>query len=191
MPVYAATLGFTSTATVIDAALAAAGAGVDAVQIHPPRPGPSAIVPRPAELSGTTATSSAGWTSPVHVTNQVVMVGYRLPIELVVELVATYPQVCAVNTSDPDLPAVGRLIRAAGSEVEVYVGIIAQLVTALSLGGAGALSSRPTSPRRSVVRSSTPSGPVIPTSSRRPSAASSCSTMCFLGTRTPGRSRLR
>jgi 4-hydroxy-tetrahydrodipicolinate synthase len=137
-PVYAAALGFTSTTAVIEAALAAAAAGVDAVQIHPPRPGPIAIVPRPAELDRYYADVLGAVASPVHLTNQVVMVGYRLPLELVSGLVATYPQVTALNTSDPDLAAVARLIRA-GSATEVYVGIIAQLVSALALGAAGAL----------------------------------------------------
>ena len=138
-PVYAAALGFTSTSAVIDAALAAAAAGVDAVQIHPPRPGPSAIVPRPAELDRFYADVLEAVMTPVHLTNQVVMVGYRLPIELITDVLASYPQVTALNTSDPDLAAVARLIRAVGSRTGVYVGVIAQLVSALAAGGAGAL----------------------------------------------------
>jgi dihydrodipicolinate synthase/N-acetylneuraminate lyase len=50
-PVFAAAIGFTDTDRVIEDALAAERIGVDAVQIHPPRPGPIAIRPRPAELA--------------------------------------------------------------------------------------------------------------------------------------------
>jgi 4-hydroxy-tetrahydrodipicolinate synthase len=139
VPVYAAALGFTSTDDVIATAQAAVAAGVDAVQIHPPRPGPSAITVRPSELERFYADVLGAVTSPVHLTNQVVMVGYQLPVPLVVELVATYPQITAVNTSDPDLISVGELIRAVGSQTDVYVGIIAQLLNALALGAKGTL----------------------------------------------------
>jgi 4-hydroxy-tetrahydrodipicolinate synthase len=139
VPVYAAALGFTSTDDVIATAQAAVAAGVDAVQIHPPRPGPSAITVRPGELERFYADVLGAVTSPVHLTNQVVMVGYQLPVPLVVELVATYPQITAVNTSDPDLISVGELIRAVGSQTDVYVGIIAQLLNALALGAKGTL----------------------------------------------------
>jgi 4-hydroxy-tetrahydrodipicolinate synthase len=139
VPVYAAALGFTGTDEVIAAAQAAVAAGVDAVQIHPPRPGPSAITVRPRELERFYVDVLGAVTSPVHLTNQVVMVGYQLPVPLLVDLVATYPQVTAVNTSDPDLIAVGQLIGAVGSQTDVYVGIVAQLLTALALGAKGTL----------------------------------------------------
>jgi 4-hydroxy-tetrahydrodipicolinate synthase len=139
VPVYAAALGFTSTDEVIEAALSAASSGVDAVQIHPPRPGPTAITPRAAELERFYADVLGAVTSPVHITNQVVMVGYQLPVALVADLVASYPQIEAVNTSDPDLASVVALLRAVGSRTDVFVGIIAQLATALALGGAGTL----------------------------------------------------
>jgi 4-hydroxy-tetrahydrodipicolinate synthase len=139
VPVYGAALGFTSTESVIEAARQAVDCGVDAVQIHPPRPGPIAITPRPAELERFYADVLGAVTTPVHLTNQVVMVGYALPVALVVNLLATYPQVTAVNTSDPDLGAVVALIRAVADHTDVYVGIVAQLATALAAGGTGAL----------------------------------------------------
>ncbi|HEY7946043.1 MAG TPA: dihydrodipicolinate synthase family protein [Acidimicrobiales bacterium] len=139
VPVYAAALGFTSTDEVIEAALAAVDAGVDAVQIHPPRPGPVAILPRPAELERFYADVLGAVTIPVHLTNQVVMVGYALPVQLVTELLDSYDQITAVNTSDPDLGRVAQLINAVGRRTDVYVGIVAQLGTALALGGAGTL----------------------------------------------------
>ena len=139
VPVYGAALGFTSTDQVIDAARAAVAAGVDAVQIHPPRPGPTAIVPRPAELARFYDDVLGAVTTPVHLTNQVVMVGYQVPVPLMAALVAAHPQITAVNTSDPDLASVAALLEAIGGQTDVYVGIIAQLATALTLGGAGAL----------------------------------------------------
>jgi 4-hydroxy-tetrahydrodipicolinate synthase len=139
VPVYAAALGFTSTDEVIEAALSAVDTGVDAVQIHPPRPGPIAIVPRPQELDRFYADVLGALTTPVHLTNQVVMVGYPLPVALISELVASYRQVTAVNTSDPDLARVAELLRAVATRTDVYVGIVAQLATALALGAAGAL----------------------------------------------------
>lgn len=139
VPVYAAALGFTSTDEVIESALAAVALGVDAVQIHPPRPGPIAIAPRPVELERFYADVLGAVTTPVHLTNQVVMVGYGLPVALVADLVGSHGQIEAVNTSDPDMASVSRLLMAVGAQVDVRVGIIAQLGPALALGGAGAL----------------------------------------------------
>jgi 4-hydroxy-tetrahydrodipicolinate synthase len=139
VPVYAAALGFTSTDEVIEAATRAATAGVDAVQIHPPRPGPVAIVPRPDELERFYADVLGAISTPVHLTNQVVMVGYSLPVDLVAGLVASHPQITAVNTSDPDLARVAELIAAVGSRIPVQVGMVAQWGTALALGATGAL----------------------------------------------------
>jgi 4-hydroxy-tetrahydrodipicolinate synthase len=139
VPVYAAALGFTSTDEVIESALAAVASGVDAVQIHPPRPGPIAIAPRPAELERFYADVLGEVTTSVHLTNQVVMVGYGLPVSLVADLVGSHPHIEAVNTSDPDLASVTDLLQAVGSRVDVRVGIISQLGPALALGGTGVL----------------------------------------------------
>jgi 4-hydroxy-tetrahydrodipicolinate synthase len=139
VPVYAACLGFAATAQVVEDALEAVELGVDAVQIHPPRPGPTAIVPRSGELERYYADVLGSLGCPIHLTNQVVMVGYSLPDGLVGDLLASYPGVAAVNTSDPDLRSVARLIECVGGRAPVYVGIVAQLVTALALGAAGAL----------------------------------------------------
>jgi 4-hydroxy-tetrahydrodipicolinate synthase len=139
VPVYAAALGFTSTDTVIEAAQSAAALGVDAVQIHPPRPGPTAITPRPAELDRFYADVLDTIKTPVHLTNQVIMVGYELPVSLVVDLVGSYPQIMAVNTSDPNLDSVIELITTVGGQIAVRVGIVSQLPMALDLGGAGIL----------------------------------------------------
>jgi 4-hydroxy-tetrahydrodipicolinate synthase len=67
------------------------------------------------------------------------MCGYALPLDLIEHLVRTYDNVRALNTSDPDAGASATVVRQIGPHVPVYVGVIAQLVTTLALGGAGAL----------------------------------------------------
>jgi dihydrodipicolinate synthase/N-acetylneuraminate lyase len=76
---------------------------------------------------------------PVHLTNQVVMSGYALPIDLLEHLVTRYANVQALNTSDPNSGANAAVVQQLGAHVPVYVGVISQLVTTLALGGAGAL----------------------------------------------------
>ena len=138
-PVFAAAIGFTDTDRVIEQAGAALAAGVDAVQIHPPRPGPIAIRPRPKELERFYDDVLREVTGPVHLTNQVVMSGYALPLDLLEHLVTTYHQIEALNTSDQNSGASATVVQRLSAHVPVYVGVISQLVTALALGGAGAL----------------------------------------------------
>ena len=139
VPVYAAAIGFTDTERVIEQALEAQRLGVDAVQIHPPRPGPIAIRPRPDELARFYADVLGEVRGPVHLTNQVVMSGYALPVELMIHLVTTHTNICALNTSDQSSGASATVVAALAPHVDVYVGVISQLVTTLALGGAGAL----------------------------------------------------
>jgi 4-hydroxy-tetrahydrodipicolinate synthase len=138
VPVYAAALGFQATDDVVRLAEQALACGVDAVQIHPPRPGPIAIQPTRRELDRYYADVLSAIRAPVILTNQVVMVGYALPLDLLEGLVATYDQVVAVNTSDRDPSTLAPMIDAAG-RVPTYVGVIGQLVDALRAGGAGTL----------------------------------------------------
>jgi 4-hydroxy-tetrahydrodipicolinate synthase len=139
VPVYAAAIGFTDTDRVIEQALEAQRLGVDAVQIHPPRPGPIAIRPRPDELARFYDDVLGAVQGPVHLTNQVVMSGYALPVELMVHLVTTYTNICALNTSDQSSGASATVVQELAPHVDVYVGVISQIVTTLALGGAGAL----------------------------------------------------
>ena len=138
-PVYAAAIGFTDTDRVIEQALEAEGVGVDGVQIHPPRPGPIAIRPRRNELERFYEDVLSEVRGPVQLTNQVVMSGYALPLDLMVHLVTTYDNVRALNTSDLNAGAAATVVQTLAPHVDVYTGIISQLVTTLSLGGAGAL----------------------------------------------------
>ena len=140
VPVVAAALGFTDTARVVEQALEAEALGVDAVQIHPPRPGPAAIVARPAELERYYAEVLEAVRGPVHLTNQVVMVGHALPAELVEELLDTFGEkIVQLNTTDRDASATAALLLRLADRVPVHVGVVDQLLTALALGGAGAL----------------------------------------------------
>lgn len=142
-PVYASALGFTETDHVIAQAKRAAAIGVDAVQVHPPRPGPSAIRPTQEELTGFYRDVLETVTTPVILTNQMVMVGYEVPVELFAALVAQYPNVIGINTVQPDFPYLVRLVDAVGAKVAVRVGHIGQLVTALALGARGAVCFEP------------------------------------------------
>jgi 4-hydroxy-tetrahydrodipicolinate synthase len=138
VPVYAAALGFQATDDVVRLAEDAIARGVSAVQIHPPRPGPIAIQPTRRELERYYADVLGAVDTPVVLTNQVVMVGYSLPLDLIAELVATHAHVVAVNTSDADDLTLRPTIEAA-APVPTYVGVVGQLVDALSAGGAGTL----------------------------------------------------
>jgi 4-hydroxy-tetrahydrodipicolinate synthase len=139
VPVYAAALGFQATDEVIELALEAAAIGVTAVQIHPPRPGPIAIRPTGAELDRYYSDVLGAVRTPVVLTNQVVMVGYTLPPELLAMLTSDHPQVVAVNTSDRDPDTLAVVLAAVGDRVPVYVGVIGQLVRALEAGARGTL----------------------------------------------------
>jgi dihydrodipicolinate synthase/N-acetylneuraminate lyase len=138
-PVYAAALGFASTERVIEQALEAAESGVDAVQIHPPRPAAVPVMPRLPELERYYADVLASVRGPIHLSDQVVMTGYRLPGDLLGDLVTAFDGIEAVNVSDPDLGEVSRRVATLGRRVAVRVGIVAQLPTALLLGGQGLL----------------------------------------------------
>jgi dihydrodipicolinate synthase/N-acetylneuraminate lyase len=139
VPVVASALGFSETSRVIEQALEADALGVDAVQIHPPRPGPTAIVPRRAELEQYYGDVFAEVRSPVQLTNQVVMVGYRLPLDLVESLLTNYDNITQLNSSDQDGIAHTALLLRLADRVPVFTGVISQLVTTLALGGAGSL----------------------------------------------------
>jgi 4-hydroxy-tetrahydrodipicolinate synthase len=138
-PVYAAALGFTSTDRLIEQAIEAEELGVDAVQILPPRLMPAPGMPRMAELEQFYAQVLDEVRGPVHLCDHVVMSGYRLPGDLLGDLVTAFSSIEAVNVSDPDLDAVALLVAALGARVAVRVGLVGHLPTALLLGGQGVL----------------------------------------------------
>jgi 4-hydroxy-tetrahydrodipicolinate synthase len=141
-PVYAAALGFTDTARVIDLAHEAADAGVDAVQLQPPRPGPPTAPPRMLELERYYEDILGAVKSPIHLSNEWFMVGYTVPAELLAAAAADNAHVTSINTSDPDLSVVAELLEridGVGRAVPVHVGLLPQLPTALVLGATGPL----------------------------------------------------
>ena len=138
-PLYAAALGFTDTARVIDLAHDAVDAGVDAVQLQPPRPGPPTAPPRLAELERYYEDILSAVRSPIHLSNEWFMVGYTVPADLLAAAAAEHDHVTAINTSDPDLSAVAELLERVDGAVPVHVGLLPQLPTALALGATGPL----------------------------------------------------
>ena len=143
VPFFAAALGFTETDQVIKQAKRAAAIGVDAVQIHPPRPGTPSHVPTPAELDRFYDDVLGQVTTPVHVTNQMAMVSAAVPVEFFVKLVDTYPQIQSINNTHPDVSFFVRLQDAVGDRMPISVGYIGQLITVLALGGHGGLCFEP------------------------------------------------
>jgi 4-hydroxy-tetrahydrodipicolinate synthase len=137
-PICAGALGFTATDDVIEQALAAADAGVDLVQIHPPRPGPVGIRPRLPEIERYYRDVLEAVRTPVVLTNQVFMVGYALPVELIAELVRQYPQITSVIHTDRDPAALRSIAAAVGPRLPLKVGVIGQLLDALEAGASGA-----------------------------------------------------
>ena len=139
VPVYAAALGFSETDYVIHLAKRAAAIGVDAVQIHPPRPGTPMHVPTAEELQRFYDDVLNNISIPVHVTNQMVMVSQELPIDFIDKLVSTYDNIEAINSTHPNLPYLVRLQDAVGDRVRICSGHVGQLIAVLTLGGHGVL----------------------------------------------------
>jgi dihydrodipicolinate synthase/N-acetylneuraminate lyase len=137
-PICAGALGFTATDDVIEQALAAAEVGVDLVQIHPPRPGPVGIRPLLPEIERYYRDVLEAVRTPIVLTNQVFMVGYALPVELIADLVRQYGQIASLIHTDRDPAALRVIAAAAGARVPVKVGVIGQLLDALEAGAQGA-----------------------------------------------------
>jgi 4-hydroxy-tetrahydrodipicolinate synthase len=142
VPVVAAGIGLAmSTAATRDLAVAAASAGVDAVQILPPRPG--ALRLRDDELEHHFRSIIEAVGGEVQLSSNAVLAGYELPIALVETLVEAYPYVATVNVSDsrPDRlrDYVTALVARFGSRVEVRVGMVREVVAMHALGARGVL----------------------------------------------------
>jgi 4-hydroxy-tetrahydrodipicolinate synthase len=138
-PVYAAALGFTGTSLIIELAHEARAAGVDAVQLVPPRPGPPGTPPPLRELEAYYTDFLGGFSGDVHLSNEAFLVGYSVPAPLLVQLALGYPQVTSVNATDLDIGHLADLAGGLHGEVPVHVGLLPQLPTALALGAAGPL----------------------------------------------------
>jgi 4-hydroxy-tetrahydrodipicolinate synthase len=146
VPVVAAGIGLAmSTATTRDLAVAAEAAGVDAVQIIAPRPGPMRL--REDELEAHFRSVIESVRCDVQVSNNTALAGYAVPIELVVRLVHDYPHVRSVNVSDPRIDElhgyVSALVDRCGSRVEVRVGMVREVAAMHALGARGVLCFEP------------------------------------------------
>ena len=143
VPLFAAALGFTETDYIIHQAQRAAAIGVDAVQIHPPRPGTPVHRPTPPELERFYDDILNSVTTPVHLSNQTVMVGGEVPVTFFAKLVETYDHIEMINNTSQDLSYLVRLLDAIGDKALVSVGMVTQLITTLALGGHGSLCFEP------------------------------------------------
>lgn len=146
VPVAAAGIGLAaSTAATRDLAVAAADAGVDAVQIIGPRPGPLRL--REDELEAHLRTVIEAVQCDVHLSNNTALAGYELPIALVERLIDDYAHVRVVNVSDPrvdELRAyVTQLVAKFGARIEVRVGMVREIVAMHALGARGVLCFEP------------------------------------------------
>jgi 4-hydroxy-tetrahydrodipicolinate synthase len=143
VPVVAAGIGLAaSTATTRDLATAAESAGVDAVQIIGPRPGPLRL--REDELEAHFRTVIEAVRCDVHVSNNTALAGYELPIALVERLVADYPHVRVVNVSDPRVDELRAYVtRLVDSGLEVRVGMVREIAAMHVLGARGVLCFEP------------------------------------------------
>lgn len=140
VPVVAAGLGLTATATVVELAREAHDIGVSAVQIHPPLGGPVTVTPTPGEIARFYDDVLSTVTGPVVLSNEVMMVAYAIEASMMADLVARYPQVVAVNWTDANPGPLVDLMQRIDERVAVYVGLTAQLPLALALGATGGMS---------------------------------------------------
>jgi 4-hydroxy-tetrahydrodipicolinate synthase len=143
VPVVAAGIGLAaSTATTRELATAAEAAGVDAVQIIGPRPGPLRL--REDELEAHFRTVIEAVRCDVHISNNTALAGYELPIALVERLVADYPHVRVANVSDPRIEELRAYVsQLVGSRVEVRVGMVREIAAMYALGARGVLCFEP------------------------------------------------
>jgi 4-hydroxy-tetrahydrodipicolinate synthase len=142
VPLVAAGIGLAmSTAVTRDLAVAAAAAGVDAVQILPPRPG--ALRLRDDELERHFRGVIEAVDCEVQLSSNAVLAGYALPIALIETLVDAYPHVRTVNVSEARPDALRELVTALvarlGTRVEVRVGMVREIVAMHALGARGVL----------------------------------------------------
>ncbi len=143
VPLFAAAIGFTETDYIIHQAKRAAAIGVDAVQIHPPRPGTPLHRPTPPELERFYDDILSSVTTPVHLSNQTAMVSSEVPVAFFAKLVETYDHIEMINNTSQDLSYLVRLLDAIGDKALVSVGMVTQLITTLALGGHGSLCFEP------------------------------------------------
>src|SRR5262249_21448208 len=120
-------------ATMVDLARGAQDAGVDAVQVLGPKPGPLPM--RPDELDAYFSAVIGAVTCPVHLANNPVLLGTELPAHHIAEWLATVPPVRVLNVSDPRPDALLAFVARFADEIDVRVGITTQLAAATGARG--------------------------------------------------------
>jgi 4-hydroxy-tetrahydrodipicolinate synthase len=143
-PVIAAGVGLSgATERIRDIAQGAARVGVDAVQVLGPRPGPVPFTDAELEHYFRTIIESAQ--CDVHLSDNSVLTGYRVPFSVLARLVEAYPQVRALNVSDARFASLiahtGRVIDHFGDRIDVRIGVVPAVVSAHALGARGLLCS--------------------------------------------------
>ncbi len=142
VPIAAAGIGLAmSTAATRDLAIAAAAAGVDAVQILAPRPGAMRLRDDELERHFRTVVDAVG--CDVQLSSNAVLAGYELPMTVVEQIVDASANVRTINVADarPDrLRAyVAELVARFGDRLEVRVGMVREVVSMYALGARGVL----------------------------------------------------
>jgi 4-hydroxy-tetrahydrodipicolinate synthase len=142
VPVVAAGIGLAaSTATTRALGVAAEAAGVDAVQIIGPKPGPVPL--RDDELDAHYRTVIEAVGCDVHISNNTALAGYELPLALVERWIDEYPSVRVVNVSDPRSAELNKyvfqLVERFGSRIDVRVGMVREIGAMHALGARGLL----------------------------------------------------
>jgi 4-hydroxy-tetrahydrodipicolinate synthase len=138
-PVVAAGIGLAgSTAAACELAAGADAAGVDAVQILGPRPGPVGV--RPDEMEAYFRAVIESVSCGVHLSSNTVLTGYEVPAELTERLVRDYSQVQVVNVSERRPVALHAYVKRLAPHVDVRVGMTGQLRRTQALGATGFLS---------------------------------------------------
>ncbi len=145
-PVVAAGIGLAgSTHDACELVRRASAAGVDAVQLLGPRPGP--LQPRPAEIETYLRALIDAAACEVHLSSNAVLTGYELPFSVVEVLVASDERVRVLNVTDGDRDAllayVARAVEAFGDRVEVRIGMTSEVVRAHEVGAQGLLCFEP------------------------------------------------
>jgi 4-hydroxy-tetrahydrodipicolinate synthase len=143
VPVLAAGIGLGGTEAAIDDAHGALEAGVAAVQILPPRPGPVAIGLREDELRSYYEDVLAAVDGPVFLANNQPLAGMSLSIPMIEDLVAHHRKIVGVNYTTFDFRSFAELASRLRGKVEIRSGVVGQMTGVRSLGGSGILCFEP------------------------------------------------
>ena len=133
-----------TTSDVVELARRAEDAGVDAVEIVGPRPGPRR--PLDEELEGYFREVIEAVSCEVHLNDNTSIAGYSVPPPLFDRLVRDYPRVTGVNLSIGLQELNARIVQLKaefGDRIAVRAGILPAITSVHALGGAGLLCFEP------------------------------------------------